>query len=126
MAAEAEGGFEAVVCLELLEHVPDPASVVMACGQLVKPAGDVIFATLNRNLKAYLFAILGAEYILGLLPRGTHRYDRFIKPGEIRRWAVPAGLSVVDICGLNYNPFTRVYSLGGNTHVNYLMHFSRF
>ena len=117
--------FDVVTCLELLEHVPDPASVVAACKTLVKPAGDVFFATLNRNPKSFLFAIIGAEYILGLVRKGTHRYRKFIKPGELKRWAVDSGLSPVDLTGLHYNPILRKYSLGGNTHVNYLMHFRK-
>lgn len=115
--------FDVVTCLELLEHVPDPASVINACKTLVKPGGDVFFATLNRNLKSFLFAIVGAEYILGLVRKGTHTYRKFIKPGELIDWAETAGLSSVDLCGLHYNPILRRYTLGGNTHVNYLAHF---
>ena len=117
--------FDVVTCLELLEHVPDPASVVGACRTLVKPGGDVFFATINRNLKAFLFAVIGAEYILGLVRKGTHTYSKFIKPAELRGWAVNSGLSFKDLTGLHYNPILRKYSMGGNTHVNYLMHFSR-
>ena len=115
--------FDVVTCLELLEHVPDPASVIKACKTLVRPGGDVFFATLNRNLKSYVFAIVGAEYILGLVRKGTHTYRRFIKPAELKNWAHKAGLVPADLCGLHYNPFLRRYSLGGNTHVNYLAHF---
>ena len=115
--------FDVVTCLELLEHVPDPASVINACKTLVRPGGDVFFATLNRNLKSYVFAIVGAEYILGLVRKGTHTYHRFIKPAELKNWAHKAGLVPADLCGLHYNPFLRRYSLGGNTHVNYLAHF---
>jgi len=118
-------GFDVVTCLELLEHVPDPSSVVLACKKLVKPGGAVFFATLNRNPKSFLFAIIGAEYILGLVRKGTHTYSKFIKPVELERWAKAAGLTFEDLTGLHYNPFLQKYSLGGNTHVNYLMHFSR-
>lgn len=118
-------GFDVVTCLELLEHVPDPASAVKACKVLVKPGGDVFFATLNRNLKSFLFAIIGAEYILRLVRRGTHTYHKFVKPAELKDWAETAGLASVDLCGLHYNPFLKRYTLGGNTHVNYLAHFRR-
>ena len=117
--------FDMVTCLELLEHVPDPSSVVLACKKLVKPGGLVFFATLNRNLKSFLFAILAAEYILGLVRKGTHTYRKFIKPSELEKWATTAGLTFQDLTGLHYNPFLRKYSLGGNTHVNYLMHFRK-
>jgi 2-polyprenyl-6-hydroxyphenyl methylase/3-demethylubiquinone-9 3-methyltransferase len=117
--------FDVVTCLELLEHVPDPAPVVAACKTLVKPGGDAFFATLNRNPKSFLFAIIGAEYILGLVRKGTHRYCKFIKPAELRVWAVNSGLSFKDLTGLHYNPILRKYSIGGNTHVNYLVHFRR-
>lgn len=117
--------FEVVTCMELLEHVPRPDSVAAACGRLVKPGGDVFFATLNRNLKSFLFAIIGAEIILRLVQRGTHSYRRFVKPSELNHWAGRAGLVLQDITGLHYNPFTRRYTLGGNTHVNYLMHFRK-
>jgi 2-polyprenyl-6-hydroxyphenyl methylase/3-demethylubiquinone-9 3-methyltransferase len=118
--------FDVVTCLELLEHVPDPASVINACKTLAKPGGDVFFATLNRNLKSFLFAIVGAEYILGLVRKGTHTYRKFIKPRELKDWALRAGLACVDLCGLHYNPFLKRYSLGGNTHVNYLAHFKNY
>ncbi len=118
-------GFDVITCLELLEHVPNPYSVVSACKKLVKPGGHVFFATLNRNPKSFLFAIIAAEYILGLVRRGTHTYSKFIKPSELDRWATSAGLTFRDLTGLHYNPFLRKYSLGGNTHVNYLMHFCK-
>ena len=117
--------FDVVTCLELLEHVPDPSAVVSACQRLVKPGGYVFFATLNRNPKSFLFAIVGAEYILRLVQRGTHSYHKFIKPNELERWAKSAGLTFEDLTGLHYNPFVRRYSLGGNTHVNYLMCFRK-
>jgi 2-polyprenyl-6-hydroxyphenyl methylase/3-demethylubiquinone-9 3-methyltransferase len=124
-AEEASERFDVVACMELLEHVPDPRSIVAACARLVKPGGDVFFATLNRNPKSYLFAILGAEVLLRLVKRGTHSYSRFIKPAELETWAAACKLRVQDVTGLHYNPFTRAYSLGGNTHVNYLMHFRK-
>lgn len=124
-ACRAGEGFDALTCLELLEHVPDPFSVVRACSALVKPGGDVVFATLNRNPKSFLFAILAGEYILRLLPRGTHRYAKFIKPRELRTWGQKAGLVPEDLRGMHYNPVTGGYSLGGNVHVNYLMHFRK-
>jgi 2-polyprenyl-6-hydroxyphenyl methylase / 3-demethylubiquinone-9 3-methyltransferase len=122
---QVPGRFDVVTCMELLEHVPRPGSVVAACGGLVKPGGDIIFATLNRNPKSFVFAILGAEYILGLLEKGTHQYGKFVKPRELAQWAESENLTVQDATGLHYNPFTRSYSLGGNTHVNYLMHLWR-
>jgi 2-polyprenyl-6-hydroxyphenyl methylase/3-demethylubiquinone-9 3-methyltransferase len=115
--------FDVVTCLELLEHVPEPASVIKACKALVKPGGDVFFATLNRNLKSFLFAIIGAEYVLGLVRKGTHTYHKFIKPAELKDWAGAARLASMDLRGLHYNPFLKRYTLGGNTHVNYLAHF---
>jgi 2-polyprenyl-6-hydroxyphenyl methylase/3-demethylubiquinone-9 3-methyltransferase len=117
--------FDVVVCMELLEHVPNPKSVVAACGRLVKPGGDIFFATLNRNLKSYIFAILGAEYLLGIIERGTHCYGRFVRPAELTLWGKTTGLELLDLTGLHYNLLTRRYSLGGNIHVNYLAHFRR-
>lgn len=121
LAAELPAAFDAVSCMEMLEHVPDPESVVRACAQLVKPGGWVFFSTLNRNAKAYLLAVLGAEYVLGLLPRGTHDYARFIKPSELARMARHAGLEMVEVRGMHYNPLTHAYGLGDDTDVNYLM-----
>ncbi|MGD8785210.1 MAG: bifunctional 2-polyprenyl-6-hydroxyphenol methylase/3-demethylubiquinol 3-O-methyltransferase UbiG [Thioalkalispiraceae bacterium] len=114
--------FDVVTCMEMLEHVPDPASVIHACATLVKPGGHVFFSTLNRNPKSFLFAIVGAEYLLKLLPRGTHEYQKFIKPSELSSWARQASLNVNEITGMSYNPFTKTYSLGYDVDVNYLMH----
>jgi 2-polyprenyl-6-hydroxyphenyl methylase / 3-demethylubiquinone-9 3-methyltransferase len=108
--------------MEMLEHVPDPASTVRACAELVKPGGHVFFATLNRNPKSYLFAIIGAEYVLHLLPRGTHDYAKFIKPSELATMCRQVALDVAGIIGMSYNPFTRVYALGSDTDVNYILH----
>jgi 2-polyprenyl-6-hydroxyphenyl methylase/3-demethylubiquinone-9 3-methyltransferase len=116
-----EGEFDAVTCMELLEHVPDPASTVAACARLVKPGGKVFFSTINRNLKAYLLAVVGAEYVLNLLPRGTHDYERFVKPSELARWCRAAGLRPLEFTGMSYNPLTRRYSLGADCDVNYLL-----
>jgi 2-polyprenyl-6-hydroxyphenyl methylase/3-demethylubiquinone-9 3-methyltransferase len=124
-AEEHADSYDVVTCLELLEHVPDPASIVAACRRMVKPGGDVFFATLNRNPKSFLFAIIGAEYILKLVRRGTHRYRKFVKPSELDAWGRQAGLTLQDLTGLHYNPFLRRYSMGGNTHVNYMMHFRK-
>ncbi|GGY03002.1 bifunctional 2-polyprenyl-6-hydroxyphenol methylase/3-demethylubiquinol 3-O-methyltransferase UbiG [Paludibacterium paludis] len=121
MADEAAEQFDVVTCMEMLEHVPDPASVIASCARLVKPGGRVFFSTLNRNAKAYLMAIIGAEYVLGMLPRGTHEYARFIKPSELARMAREADLTVETISGMTYNPVTRVYSLSTDTDVNYLL-----
>jgi 2-polyprenyl-6-hydroxyphenyl methylase/3-demethylubiquinone-9 3-methyltransferase len=121
LADELPGQFETVTCMEMLEHVPDPAAVVSACARLVKPGGWVFFSTLNRNPKSFLFAIVGAEYLLRLLPRGTHEYARLIKPGELTRWARSAGLDVQGFKGMEYNPFTRRYWLSQDTSVNYML-----
>jgi 2-polyprenyl-6-hydroxyphenyl methylase / 3-demethylubiquinone-9 3-methyltransferase len=121
LAREMPGQFDAVTCMEMLEHVPDPASVVQACAALAKPGGAVFFSTIHRNPKAFLFAIVGAEYVLSLLPKGTHEYARFIRPSELARWCREAGLELTDTRGMEYNPLTRRYRLSGDTSVNYLM-----
>ncbi len=121
LAAEAPGSFDVVTCMEMLEHVPDPQSVVRACAQLVKPGGWVFFSTLNRNAKSYLLAVLAAEYVLNMLPKGTHEYGRFLKPSELSRMARNAGLGIDTLSGMSYNPLTRIYSLGSDTDVNYLI-----
>jgi 2-polyprenyl-6-hydroxyphenyl methylase/3-demethylubiquinone-9 3-methyltransferase len=121
LAAEQPASYDVVTCMEMLEHVPDPASTVRACATLVKPGGWVFFSTLNRNPKSFLFAIVGAEYVLRLLPRGTHEYARFIRPSELARYARDAGLALQATRGMEYNPFTRRYWLSGDTSVNYLV-----
>lgn len=121
LADEAAGSFDVVTCMEMLEHVPDPESVVRSCARLVKPGGWVFFSTLNRNAKAYLLAVVGAEYVLNMLPRGTHEYARFLKPSELSRMARNAGLEIANVSGMSYNPLTRIYALGDDTQVNYLM-----
>ena len=121
MAAEAPESFDVVTCMEMLEHVPDPASVVRACARLAKAGGWVFFSTINRNAKSFAFAIVGAEYVLNLLPRGTHEYARFIRPSELAGHCRAAGLEVVDLTGMTYNPITKVYALGRDVDVNYLM-----
>lgn len=121
MASEQPENFEVVTCLEMLEHVPEPQSIVQACASLVKPGGQVFFSTLNRNPKSYLFAVIGAEYILNMLPKGTHDYQKFIKPSELSRWCREAGLQVEEIIGMSYNPLTQIYRLGADVSVNYLL-----
>ncbi len=125
LASERPGSFDVVTCMEMLEHVPDPESTVRACAQLVKPGGHVFFSTLNRNPKSYLFAVIGAEYVLKLLPRGTHDYAKFIKPSELAQFCRNAGLTVANLTGMSYNPLSKVYSLGRDTDVNYLVHCQR-
>ncbi|MFM1880961.1 MAG: hypothetical protein RLZZ344_1195 [Pseudomonadota bacterium] len=121
LAAREPGTYDLVTCMEMLEHVPDPASIVRACSTLVRPGGTVVFSTINRNPKSFLFAIVGAEYVLRLLPRGTHEYAKFIKPSELAEAARSAGLSLLQMVGMHYNPLTQVYSLGRNVDVNYIM-----
>ncbi|WPP47798.1 bifunctional 2-polyprenyl-6-hydroxyphenol methylase/3-demethylubiquinol 3-O-methyltransferase UbiG [Pseudomonas sp. AN-1] len=121
LAAELPGQFDVVTCLEMLEHVPDPASVIAACQRLVKPGGQVFFSTINRNPKAYLLAIVGAEYLLKLLPRGTHDFRKFIRPSELGAWCRETGLAVKDIVGLTYNPLSKTYKLGSDVDVNYMI-----
>jgi 2-polyprenyl-6-hydroxyphenyl methylase/3-demethylubiquinone-9 3-methyltransferase len=121
LAAEQPGSFDVVTCMEMLEHVPDPSSVVRACAALVKPGGHVFFSTLNRNPKSFLFAIVGAEYVLKLLPKGTHEYAKFIRPSELARYARDAGLTLQHTKGLQYNPLTRRYWLDADTSVNYML-----
>lgn len=120
LAGEVPHSFDVITCMELLEHVPDPASVINACATLVKPDGMVFFSTINRNMKAYLFAVVGAEYLLKLLPKGTHDYAKFIKPSELEAWARASDLQLNDLTGLSYNPLTRRYSLGKDIDVNYI------
>jgi 2-polyprenyl-6-hydroxyphenyl methylase/3-demethylubiquinone-9 3-methyltransferase len=119
LALESAGEFDAVTCLEMLEHVPDPASIVTACAAALRPGGTAFFSTINRNLKSFALAIVGAEYVLGLLPRGTHEYAKLIRPAELAAWCRKAGLQVTALTGLHHNPATRAYWLDGNVDVNY-------
>ncbi len=121
-AAENKAGFDVVTCMELLEHVPDPESVVAACAALLKDGGHCFLSTLNRTPAAFALAIVGAEHVMQIIPRGTHRYDRFIRPSELSAWLRAAGLETQEVCGLHYNPLTRTARLGGNVAVNYLVH----
>jgi len=125
LAIEEPESFDAVTCLEMLEHVPDPASVVNACAQLVRPGGRVFFSTINRNPKSWLFAVVGAEYILRLLPKGTHDYRKFIRPSELENWARQSGLQIENITGMTYNPLTATYRLEADVDVNYLACFRK-
>jgi 2-polyprenyl-6-hydroxyphenyl methylase/3-demethylubiquinone-9 3-methyltransferase len=122
LAREMPQSFDVVTCMQMLEHVPDPAAIVQACGELLKPDGMAFFSTINRNPKAYLLAVIGAEYVLSLLPRGTHDYEKFIKPSELSSWARDAGLSVEGIKGMSYNPLSKYYRLGNDVSVNYILH----
>jgi 2-polyprenyl-6-hydroxyphenyl methylase/3-demethylubiquinone-9 3-methyltransferase len=121
LAAESPAAFDVVTCMEMLEHVPDPASTVAACARLAKPGGWVFFSTINRNAKSFLFAIVGAEYVLNLLPKGTHEYAKFVTPSELAAHCRAAGLQPADLTGMTYNPLTKVYALGRDVGVNYLM-----
>lgn len=121
LAAEQPAAFDVVTCMEMLEHVPDPSSIIRACASMARPGGWVFFSTLNRNPKSFLFAIVGAEYLLKLLPQGTHEFSRFIRPAELARWIREAGLELVQFKGLEYNPITRRYWLSGDTSVNYMV-----
>ncbi len=125
LAAEQPGSFDVVTCMEMLEHVPDPASVIAACAALVRPGGNLFFSTINRNPKSFALAIVGAEYLLNLIPRGTHSYDQFIRPSELGAWVRAAGLVMQDLSGLVYNPLTGRYRLSRDTDVNYLVHATR-
>jgi len=122
LAQREPAQYDALTCMEMLEHVPDPASTVSACAQLVKPGGQLFFSTINRNPKSYLFAVIGAEYILRLLPRGTHDYAKFLKPSELARHCRAAGLTLKSVIGMSYNPLSKIYALNNDTSVNYLMH----
>ncbi len=122
LAREMPHRFDLVTCMEMLEHVPDPAATVTACAELARPGGHVFFSTINRNLKSYLLAVIGAEYVLRLLPRGTHDYARFIKPSELAALCRAAGLQVEDIIGMTYNAFAKTYALGPDADVNYILH----
>jgi 2-polyprenyl-6-hydroxyphenyl methylase/3-demethylubiquinone-9 3-methyltransferase len=125
LAAAEPSQYDIVTCLEMLEHVPDPSQVVRSCAELVKPGGHVFFSTINRNPKSFLFAIVGAEYVLKLIPGGTHEYEKFIRPAELETWGRTAGLELKASIGMHYNPLTKEYSLGPNLDVNYLMYYQR-
>lgn len=125
LAEQQAEQFDVVTCMEMLEHVPDPSKTIAACAKLARPGGQIFFSTINRNPKSFLFAIIGAEYVLRLLPRGTHEYRNFIRPSELESWARHAGLDLQQITGMTYNPLTKHYSLGRDVDVNYMIHFSK-
>ena len=125
MAEKHAAEFDVITCMELLEHVPDPASIINACFTLLKPGGSVYFSTINRNLKAYAFAIVGAEYLMKMLPRGTHNYSKFIKPSELDEWARACGLKLSNLKGVSYNPLTSLFSQSQNVDINYMVHYTR-
>lgn len=125
LADEQSAQYDIITCLEMLEHVPDPTSVIDACYRLLKPGGSIYFSTINRNPKSYLFAIIGAEYVLRLLPRGTHEYSKLIKPSELDRWARESGLELVSIAGMSYNPLLKIYSQTNDVSVNYMTHYRK-
>lgn len=125
LAGEEPDSFDAVTCMEVIEHVPDPASLIAACARLARPGGRLFFSTLNRTPKSFALAIIGAEYIMRMLPKGTHEYEKFIRPSELRRWSKDAGLQFEDICGITYHPLKESFSLSDDVDVNYLMHLSR-
>lgn len=125
VANEQAATYDVVTCMEMLEHVPDPASIIKACSELIKPGGSVFFSTLNRNPKSFLFAIIGAEYILNMLPKGTHEYAKFIRPSELESWASEANLNLQDITGMTYNPIFQSYKLGNDVGVNYMMCYTK-
>ena len=125
MAQQKPASFDVITCMEMLEHVPDPASIIKACFDLIKPGGSVYFSTINRNPKSYMFAIVGAEYLMKMLPRGTHDFSKFIKPSELDEWARLAGLELVNLKGISYNPFTSLFSQSQDVDVNYMVHYKR-
>lgn len=124
-ASANPSGYDVVTCMEMLEHVPEPYSIIQACMQLVKPGGSVYFSTINRNAKSFMFAIVGAEYVMKLLPKGTHEYSKFIKPSELDIWARQAGLEIVDIAGITYNPLTKMFRSSQDVEVNYMVHYKK-
>ena len=125
LARQKPSSFDIVTCMEMLEHVPDPGSIIQSCFTLLKPGGSVYFSTINRNPKSYALAIVGAEYIMKMLPRGTHDYAKFIKPSELDTWARTAGLELIDLAGISYNPFTGLFSQSHNVDINYMVHYRR-